>query len=1208
MPDKTNGLNPNVSQAANGTTVVDIRTPNQHGLSHNQYLDMQVDKSGIIFNNSGMVSKTQLAGYINANPYLAGTQAKVILNEVTGHLPTSINGYMEIAGNKANLILANPNGIVGNNFGFINVDRATLTTGKPQFAEGGSLNSFLVSGGDIAINGSGMDARTASQTDIIANAVKINAGLWANDLNIVTGKNEVNYNTQQVKTVADTDNGISLDVAAIGGMYAGRIRLVGTAQGVGVNNQGTINADNSDLILEQTGKIYNMGSMHAENNVTIQTGSDIEQTGTLYAGNDLSLKAANFSNDKKVKAGKTFTAQIENQIKNTDTIEAGDMDIAAGSFVNNSQIQTERDLNITVGGNIINIKDLLVNGTLKLQADNIENSLNGRIIAAKTQLTLNDMFANKGLLNSSNLVIRAKSVNNTDTGRIYGDRIAVEADILNNLPGSDNKPVIAARQQLDLGIRHLNNKEHAIITSAGDLAIGGSLDAEGKAAGRAVVINNNSATIEAGGDLTINAATINNINEHFATEVQEVGRENITEYQRGGQSARYKVGTPGVYEYTSESIHLHTPEGNFEDWTKYVYERIIKEDVIIETDPGKILAGGNMSITAGTLTNDKSQLIAGARMNAAVDNLQNIEAPRKRYYYDNGQVIFYSRHYQSGHDSTNIDPYPYNPAATVNNITVTAGKYTGNTVPEASGLQADKFEPGLNDVTKIPASSLYIVVQDSNSNYFVETDPAFADYKSWISSDYFFEKMQSDPEKVAKRLGDGYYEQQLVKNQVLQLTGKRYTGTYKSDEEQYQALLDNAVAFAQSSDAQIGVALTEQQIAELKTDIVWMVEQTVVLPNGEIVSALVPQVYIKQAADDEQFAGNAVLSAQDIDFKVTNDILNQGTIIAGDTSKITASNINNNNGTIAGSNVDLQALQDINSNGGMFTAKNNLQLTAGRDINIASTTSAQTNEQGHTTNISAIGSVKVTGSEGSLAMSAGRDVNLTAASVENSGSGTTDITAKNNINLGTVNISESHDLVLDADNQRHDNASMDVGTGISTKGSLNLQAGNDFNAKAAAVQSEDDLNVTAGGNINITAGRSTANAVDDRKDVGKSGGGNKQVTYTHSETHENNAIGNSFSGKNVNLTAGKNADVVSSNVTTDGAVKITAAENVNIAGSGETFSSLNTMDKKKSGMFGSERTKIYDAGSADSNVASIISGGSVDLSSGKDTNVIALPT
>ncbi|MCD7874847.1 MAG: S-layer family protein, partial [Acidaminococcaceae bacterium] len=731
------------------------------------------------------------------------------------------------------------------------------------------------------------------------------------------------------------------------------------------------------------------------------------------------------------------------------------------------------------------------------------------------------------------------------------------------------------------------------------------MDAEGKAAGRAVVINNNSATIEAGGDLTINAATINNTNEHFATEVQEVGHENITEYQGGGQSARYKAGTPGVYEYTSESIHLHTPEENFEDWTKYVYERIIKEDVIIETDPGKILAGGNMSITAGTLTNDKSQLIAGARMNAAVDNLQNIEAPGKRYYYDNGQVIFYSRHYQSGHDSTNIDPYPYNPAATVNNITVTAGKYTGNTVLEASGLQADKFEPGLNDVTKIPASSLYIVVQDSNSNYFVETDPAFADYKSWISSDYFFEKMQSDPEKVAKRLGNGYYEQQLVKNQVLQLTGKRYTGTYKSDEEQYQALLNNAVAFAQSSDAQIGVALTEQQIAELKTDIVWMVEQTVVLPNGEIVSALVPQVYIKQAADDEQFAGNAMLSAQDIDFKVTNDILNQGTIIAGDTSKITASNINNNNGTIAGSNVDLQALQDINSNGGMFTAKNNLQLTAGRDINIASTISAQTNEQGHTTNISAIGSVKVTGSEGSLAMSAERDVNLTAASVENSGSGTTDITAKNNINLGTVNISESHDLVLDADNQRHDNASMDVGTGISTKGSLNLQAGNNFNAKAAAVQSEDDLNVTAGGNINITASRSTANAVDDRKDVGKSGSGNKQVTYTYSETHENNAIGNSFSGKNVNLTAGKNADVVSSNVTTDGAVKIMAAENVNITGSGETFSSLNTMDKKKSGMFGSKRTKIYDAGSADSNAASTISGGSVDLSSGKDTNVIA---
>lgn len=1162
VPDKNQGLNPNISQAANGTTVVDIRTPNQHGLSHNQYLDMQVDKSGIIFNNSGNVSKTQLAGYINANPYLAGTHAKVILNEVTGRLPTSINGYLEVAGNQASLILANPNGIVGNNFGFINVDRATLTTGKPQFNDNGSLNNFLINGGDIEINGSGMDARSARQTDIIANAVKINAGLWANELNIVTGKNEVNYQTQEVKKIADTNNGISLDVAAIGGMYAGRIKLIGTAQGVGVNNQGTINADNSDLILEQTGKIYAKGSMHAKNNITIKTDADIEQTGTLYAENNLFLKADNFSNNGKVKADKTFTVQVQNQIENMDTMEACDMDIVAGgSFINNNQVQTESGMRIQVSGNIKNTKDFLVNGALDLLADNLENNINGRIIASETQLALNDKLDNTGLLNSNDTVIRAQTVNNIDTGRIYGDHIAIGAGTLNNLPGSANIPVIAARHQLDLGVDTINNKEHAIITSMGDLNIGGKLNDDDVLIGKAGSINNNSATIEAGGNLTISADTINNTNEYFATEVQEVGRESITEYQGGGQSARYKVGTPGVYEYTSESIHLHTPEGNFEDWTKYVYERIIKEDVIIETDPGKILAGANMSINAGNLINNKSQIIAGNKLETDIDNLQNIEAPGKRYYYDSGQVIFYSRHYQSGHDSTNIDPYPYNPAATINNIIVTAGKYTGNTVPETSGSKTDEFKPGLNDITKIPENSLYIVVQNSNSSYFIETDPAFDDYKSWISSDYFFEKMQSDPEKTAKRLGDGYYEQQLVKDQVLQLTGKRYTGTYKSDEQQYKALLDNAVAFAQNSNAQIGVALTEQQIAELKTDIVWMVEQSVVLPSGEIVNALVPQVYIKNKK--EQFAGNAVISADDVDFKVTNDILNQGTIIAGDTAKITAANINNNNGTITGSNVVLDALQDINNNGGILTAQNNLQLTAGRDINIDSITSTQTNDQGHTTNISAIGSVKVTGNDGSLVMSAGRDVNLTAASVENAGSGTTDIIAKNNINLGTVNISESHDLVLDADNQRHDNASMDIGTGINTKGSLNLQAGNDFNAKAAAVQSEDDLNVSAGGNINIVAGRSTANAVDDRKDVGKSGGGNTQLTYTHSETHENNTIGSSFSGKNINLDAGKGANVVSGNITSDGSVKITASENINITGSEQTVSSLNTMDKKK---------------------------------------------
>ena len=1482
VPDKNQGLNPNIGQAANGTTVVDIRTPNQHGLSHNQYLDMQVDKSGIIFNNSGNVSKTQLAGYINANPYLAGTHAKVILNEVTGRLPTSINGYLEVAGNQASLILANPNGIVGNNFGFINVDRATLTTGKPQFNDNGSLNNFLVNGGDIEINGSGMDARSARQTDIIANAVKINAGLWANELNIVTGKNEVNYKTQEVKKIADTNNGISLDVAAIGGMYAGRIKLIGTAQGVGVNTSGSIYADNG-IELTQTGKVQLHGSVTAKGDVNISSLDELTNTGTVYTQQNLLLKStAGFKNQGTAKADKELQIQIAGNLQNNGSIEGmklqiqsadlfntadlknlgssimkikahnitnkgllasnggieltadaydggnaevkavnGDLHMRAiGDIVLGTQTYSKENTDITAGGNIINTNDLysegeltvkagggfsntgniiagkdlrltaqtgnviqqgtvygkanavltaaeaidnagqllkaektltvsagtlinnqngtitagqltinsselnnnsgdiknnansilavatgdinnidgniLSNGELNISACNITNtrgivyanevlavrassfsgdgkilsgknlsldlqndfnnsgeiqaeeelllttkgrltntgsllankksivnaqditnSSSGKIAAADISINSSNNFNNTALINGSSVLIKTGLLNNTDTGRIYGDNIHIGAGTLNNTAVTGGAaPVIAARNDIELGVGAFNNKEHAAVSAQGNMHIGGRLAADGNATGSASVINNNSATIEAGGNLTINAANINNTNEHFKTEVQIVGTEQIDELQGSGAGKRYKYGTDNVYIYNSESDHLHTPEGNYEEWYRYRYIRTIKQDVIVATDPGKMQAGGKINIQADTLTNDKSNIIAGSDLNVQVVNLNNIEIQGKMIYEDSGTADSYWRHHKHGTDSTGHNATAYHPANTINDITVKATEYKGNTSPAASGVTAgaytvapvQKFTAGDSSVitadinTHIPTSSLYIINKDTTAKYIIETDPTFADYKSWISSDYFFEKMQSDPEKTAKRLGDGYYEQQLIKDQVLQLTGKRYTGNYASDEQQYHALMDNAVAFAAQSDAQIGVALTKDQIAELDKDIVWMVEKSIVLPDGQVVKALVPQVYIKQSKD-EQAVGPAVISGADVNFKVTNDLLNRGTVIGKNKVDISADNVNNFNGAIRGSDVTVNAVKDINNIGGAFTADKDMRLGAGRDINIVSSTNTQKNSQGHTTNIASVGSVSV--KDGDLTMSAGRDVNLIAGNIQNHGSGNTAITASRDISLKTVEVSESHDLSWDQDNRHHDDASVDIGTSIVTKGNLVLGAGNDLNARAASVCSEKELDVKAGNNINITSGRASSNVVDDHKHKGKSGGGNSQTITTHDEQHSSDAVSSTFSGGSINISGGKDVSIIGSNVTGDGAVSIEAGGNIDIGSDSQHIDEVHTFNKNKSGMFSSEKTNIYDAGSSDSNAASTISGESVDLTSGKDTNITA---
>mgnify|MGYP006199188575 CR=1 FL=1 len=146
--------NPQITQdqAANGVPVVNIATPGQSGISHNTYTRFDVDRQGLILNNSGQPVNTQLSGYIPGNPNLHSAGARLILNEVSGHLPSQLKGYMEIAGQKAEMIIANPAGITCNGCGFINTPNVTLTTGKPVIDQTGQLKSYQVDGGAVTID------------------------------------------------------------------------------------------------------------------------------------------------------------------------------------------------------------------------------------------------------------------------------------------------------------------------------------------------------------------------------------------------------------------------------------------------------------------------------------------------------------------------------------------------------------------------------------------------------------------------------------------------------------------------------------------------------------------------------------------------------------------------------------------------------------------------------------------------------------------------------------------------------------------------------------------------------------------------------------------------------------------------------------------------------------------------------------------------
>ncbi len=350
-----------------------------------------VGPNGLIFNNSAQAVLTQLGGWAHANGYLKpGQEAKSILAQVTSTRPSYLNGYIEVAGAKADVIIANPNGITCAGCGFINTTRSLVTTGTPNYNYLGGLESFRVIGGEIRIDGTGLqgatNATTLERVDVLARSVAINAGIWAKHLNIVTGTNEVGNLSlkaqpsgangivlNEAETVADqaltitplaaSTNAplLALDVAALGGMYANKIRLIGTESGVGVNMAG-YQVASGDFTIDVNGKLQHSGRSDAGGQLFIQTTGAIENSGSLYAHQGVGIKTAqSLNNEGKIYSDTQLALKAQSGIGNgvqngqkaeiaSANAQAVTLDAGQGALVNQGQIYSDAALTVKANG------------------------------------------------------------------------------------------------------------------------------------------------------------------------------------------------------------------------------------------------------------------------------------------------------------------------------------------------------------------------------------------------------------------------------------------------------------------------------------------------------------------------------------------------------------------------------------------------------------------------------------------------------------------------------------------------------------------------------------------------------------------------------------------------------------------------------------------------------------------------------------------
>lgn len=502
------------------------------------------------------------------------------------------------------------------------------------------------------------------------------------------------------------------------------------------------------------------------------------------------------------------------------------------------------------------------------------------------------------------------------------------------------------------------------------------------------------------------------------------------------------------------------------------------------------------------------------------------------------------------------------------------------------GNTAGEHKPFL-DISQLQYNSrIYQMNKDPNAKYLIETNSKYADYHEFLSSDYLLERVKADPEKVSKRLGDGYFEQQFVLEQIHNLTGKKYLSDYGSDLEQFKALMEAGAVAAEAMGLEIGVALTKEQIASLTSDIVWLVEEEI---NGQKV--LVPEVYLAAVRAEDLTADGALIIGGEVEIYAKENIENIGTIKADGNVEMRGENIFNRGGSIAGENVDIEAQNKVVNESGSIRARVDAILKGESIINETNIKETEFN------------GLSQSKAGNTATISAGNDLTLDAESnIVNRGAhltadGDVALNAGKNIEITTV-ANEKHVAV--ANQGSAEIHSVQHQQSVIAGDNINMNAGNELNLSGAITSAEKDTVLTAGKDININA---VKDLYSEESTVGSKGGS----YYNHNRQVDETVKGTNIAGQeNITVTSGSDINVKGSNITSEaGKASLTAKENVNIENENEYHERLHELHEESHGFLSSKTTDIYDYSNVDAVIGSNISAGSIDITSGKDTNVKA---
>lgn len=641
--DAQAGGNTSLNQAGNGVPIVNIATPNGSGLSHNKFSDYNVGQQGLILNNATSATQsTQLGGIILGNPNFNGQAAGLILNEVTGANASQLKGYTEVAGKSAAVIVANPHGISCDGCGFINTPRATLTTGKP-IVENGRLDRFDVDGGQITIEGDGLNASNIEQFDLITRSAKINAELHANKLNVITGRNQVDADTLNATAKADDGSSkpqLAIDSSALGGMYAGAIRLVGTEAGVGVKLAGDMAASAGDIQIDANGQL-SLAQAAASRDILLK-GESIELTGKSYAGRNVDAQAQqglSLAQEQSLAARERIELK-GGQLHNQGLIEAGvnadnsrnlvgDVKLSGNSLRNSGSVIASRELSAVLGGQLDNSAGTLSGKTnTSLTAASLNNGSAGRVLSQGSLTIGVDELDNRGglIASAKDLSVIAGADLHNQTGEISSQTaVTLQGRKLNNQGG-----LIAADSHLQVTVAELDNSTKGTLSSQGTLSatLTGKLDnhAEGALISQGAlsiqaqeVDNRQGGVLSSQDSLTVTDAALDNQGGAIVAE-QQLTIDGKSLDNRGGL----------VSGKADVSVDVDALLDNREQGTLVADGKMTVDAAELRNaDRGQVAAKGDMEISVGELSQQgdaatkAGELLSEGKLTLVADSIDN---------------------------------------------------------------------------------------------------------------------------------------------------------------------------------------------------------------------------------------------------------------------------------------------------------------------------------------------------------------------------------------------------------------------------------------------------------------------------------------------------------------------------------------------------------------------------------------------------------